>query len=1146
MGVSLQTHRLRIGTFAPKLSNAKIKCSPNETFKGNFKTPLFLLLMLNMLLVILVLYNELLPTVFLLCPLRTTCTTWSPPGRTSSTLPSSSSTTLPTADSTPPQLVVSLSYRGARLRQQPTYPCSTWLSSEDRNLYAKITNGNRAQRGHGIKLLHWNKGPSFLQNKHHEIETIIGGHTPHVLGLSEANLKADHNLSLVQHPDYELHTCPTLANPSLGVSRIVVYTHNSLVVKRRHDLEDDKISAIWLEAGLPRQKKIVICQAYREWQYLGQDDNISGTPASQLVRWLIFLEKWELALQEGKEVIVMMDANLDFLKWTRDDLPATDSTTRLKPLIDQLFSRIFPHGVAQLVHVPTRAWPGQPDSGLDHIYSNKVEKLSEVYTEFAGGSDHKVIKVTRYAKSLKKSIRYVRKRVYKNFKDDEFCQAVHQLSWWNLYICENPSEAAQLLTSKLAGILDTMAPVKTIQVRTKYAAWLSEDTKKLIKVRNEAHSTAMRSGCQDDWRAYKNMRNSATTRMQSEKRVWEKHKLDHSEQNPSTLWRNVKGWLNWGNSGPPTQLFHEGRVINSPAGIAGTMNTFFTSKVSTLRSNIPPSNSDPLSKLRENFQQRDCSMSFKAVEPKEVLQAIMKLKNSKSTGIDDIDTRIIKLVAKDILPALTHVINLSISHSEFPSIWKQSKVVPLLKKGDTLSPKNYRPVALLPIFSKILERVIFNQLVKYLDENNLVNPNHHGSRQGHSTATALIQMYDQWVEEIEDGCLVGVMMIDLSAAFDMVDHPLLLEKLKLFGLEDRALSWIRSYLADRTQSVYVDGCLSPPLDIVCGVPQGSILGPLMYIIFTNDIPDLVHPHTVDYKDPKPYCKECGSTVCYVDDGTFSFGHADPEEVTNTLTTQYDNIAEYMIANKLVINDDKTQLVVMSSKANIGRRTEVSLTAGQHIIEQASSAKLLGGIVSQDLKWKKHLLTSDQSVIRQVTSRVNSLSLISPRATFRTRLMVANGIVVSKICYLIQLWGGCEDYLLHPLQVLMNKAARIVTGCNRFTSTRRLLTKCNWLSIKQLILFQTVTMTHKMMLSKSPYSMYKKFSMMFPYDTRQARGGCIRYTEEFHSKKSLSHDSFRYRAAKDYNLIPVQIRNCRSMATFKTKLKKWVVSNIPVD
>ena len=150
---------------------------------------------------------------------------------------------------------------------------------------------------------------------------------------------------------------------------------------------------------------------------------------------------------------------------------------------------------------------------------------------------------------------------------------------------------------------------------------------------------------------------------------------------------------------------------------------------------------DPLYKLRDSMKDRNCSLLFKAVHPKEVKKIISKLRNSNSTGVNDIDTKTIKLIAADVLPALTHIINLSIAQSEFPSIWKVSKVIPLLKKGDSLTPKNYRPVALLPIFSKILERVMFNQLVQYLDSHGLLHPNHHGCRHDHSTATALIQMY---------------------------------------------------------------------------------------------------------------------------------------------------------------------------------------------------------------------------------------------------------------------------------------------------------------------------------------------------------------------------------------------------------------------
>ena len=389
-------------------------------------------------------------------------------------------------------------------------------------------------------------------------------------------------------------------------------------------------------------------------------------------------------------------------------------------------------------------------------------------------------------------------------------------------------------------------------------------------------------------------------------------------------------------------------------------------------------------------------------------------------------------------------------------------------------------------------------------------------------------------------------MVDLSAAFDMVVHDILLKKLQLFGLDEMTLSWMKSYLSGRSQSVFVDGCLSPPLDIVCGVPQGSILGPLMYILFTNDIPDLVHTHPVSYKDPACYCQKCGGTVCYVDDSTFSFGHTDPEVLSRTLTSQYAEISKYMEANKLVINDDKTHLVVMGTHSMSVKKNLVSLQAGVHTISPTKSEKLLGCEIYEDLKWKHHILSSDQSTIRQLNSRINGLCLVSSRADFSTRLMVANGIVMSKICYLIQLWGGCEKYLIHSLQVQLNRAARSVTKLSGFTSTRRLMDSCGWLSVKQLVVYQSVIMIHKTMKTESPSYIHSRLNNPYTYRTRQNTSGSIRLDETFSSQGSLPPRSFRYRGAHDYNLIPASIRAISNLTTFKFKLKQWIKRNISIE
>ena len=218
-------------------------------------------------------------------------------------------------------------------------------------------------------------------------------------------------------------------------------------------------------------------------------------------------------------------------------------------------------------------------------------------------------------------------------------------------------------------------------------------------------------------------------------------------------------------------------------------------------------------------------MLFIQVRINDVLKIIKGLKNSSATGVDYIDTRTVKLAAELIAPALAHIINLSIRTATFPDIWKYAKVIPLLKSmaSDPLLPKSYRPIALLPILSKVIEKAIFSQLAKYLEQNNIIHPNLHGSRPGHNTSTALIQLHDRWLEEAEDGKMIGVLLCDQSAAFDLCDHAILVEKLKLMGVEESAATWILSYLSGRKQSCYVDGHLSTAMSLFsCGVPQGSI------------------------------------------------------------------------------------------------------------------------------------------------------------------------------------------------------------------------------------------------------------------------------------------------------------------------------------
>ena len=224
---------------------------------------------------------------------------------------------------------------------------------------------------------------------------------------------------------------------------------------------------------------------------------------------------------------------------------------------------------------------------------------------------------------------------------------------------------------------------------------------------------------------------------------------------------------------------------------------------------------------------------------------------------------------------------------------------------------------------------------------------------------------------------------------------------------------------------------------------------------------------------------------------------------------------------------------------------MTLQAGDHTIGPTRTEKLLGANICEDLKWREHLLSNDQSAVRQLTSRINGLLKVCYRATPTTRLNVANGIFMSKLCYLIELWGGCETYLIKTLQVLQNRAVRAVSRKSWFTSTQLLLADCKWLSVQQLVVYHSVLSTHELVTSGSPLYMHKAMSTAHPLNTRQAAGGKIHLGENFGSKQGLVHDGFKYRAAKEYNKIPAFLRSIRSLPSFKQKLKQWVTNNIPV-
>ena len=786
-----------------------------------------------------------------------------------------------------------------------------------------------------------------------------------------------------------------------------------------------------------------------------------------------------------------------------------------------------------------------------------------------GSSDHSLIMVRRFSKSFKQNIRYCKKRSYKNFNEEEFLKEIENISWWDVYASDDVDVAVDVFTSKLTEILDRMAPVKKFQVRTKYAAWLSENTKERIKDRDRAQQAAVLSGTQEDWSVYKQLRNDLTKVLHKEKLCWEQAKLKSCEedQDSGKLWKNVLGWLNWSSASSPTKLLINGDMLTSPQGMADAQNEYYINKVREIRRNMPRQKKDPLETVRKIMANKNPTFSLSAISPDEVDKIIKNLKNSKSCGVDNLDTYILKLTRQHIVPSICHILNLSIQSRKFPTKWKVAKVVPLYKgKGSKFDTKNYRPVAILPILSKVLERAMFKQVLSHMDDNKLFNPSHHAYRSFHSTTTAMIQMYDTWLEAAEHGDLAGVCMLDMSAAFDVVDTDLLLEKMKLYGFDRDAVQWMWSYLTYRSQGVYIEGSMSRLLPLEAGVPQGSILGPIFYTIFTNELPQVVHEADCPTRDVAGasifsiQCQECGGLCCYADDSTYTVTGKDPEQLTATLSRKYGVMADFLTDNKLKVNDDKTHLLVMATVQK-RRHVDTSLTriiTPSSTVTPSNTERLLGAEICTDMKWKEHILESDQSLVKDLNKRLGALKKIQKKASFKSRKLIANGIFMSKLIYLIPLWSGCEEYLVKALQVIQNKAARSVSKLSYLTPARVLLKTCGWLSVRQLMAYHSLVLLHKTLEHQSPKYLYDKVTAdgQFKYKTRQASecprefsfnvqhpkdNGTIR--QDSNTKLGISKKGWCWKSVVLYNTLPTNIRLEKKLSKYKTRLKTWVTDNI---
>ena len=285
------------------------------------------------------------------------------------------------------------------------------------------------------------------------------------------------------------------------------------------------------------------------------------------------------------------------------------------------------------------------------------------------------------------------------------------------------------------------------------------------------------------------------------------------------------------------------------------------------------------------------------------------------------------------------MMNFSIKAGDVATEWKKARVTPLYKSGDAFLVNNYRPVSVLPVISKIIERHVFNSFYDYLNSNHLLTEHQSGFRPKHSCETALHNIIDNWLCNIDAGKLTGVLFIDLSKAFDTVNHDVLLKKLLSFGICQNTFNWFSSYLRNRTQCVKWKGVLSKEKNVTIGVPQGSILGPLFFILFVNDYPK---------------CLKHSTVTIYADDTTQDVSDKSIDVIEKKLHEDLLNSMNWMSRNKLTMNLKKTQCMLIGTSQNLSKCRKLCVKVGDVLIENVKCAKLLGVNIDECLSWSVHI------------------------------------------------------------------------------------------------------------------------------------------------------------------------------------------------
>ncbi len=602
---------------------------------------------------------------------------------------------------------------------------------------------------------------------------------------------------------------------------------------------------------------------------------------------------------------------------------------------------------------------------------------------------------------------------------------------------------------------------------------------------------------------YKNYKNRLTGVLRAAKTQYFYNYINCHKKDSRAMWRLINEYV----------IKNKKSNSNINNVHSSVLNNFFANLGANAISNVKPVN-DFKTYLANPVQK---TMFIQAITVEEIKNVVNKLPPKTSSGFDNINMKIIKSVIDNIAEPLCKIFNKSFSSGIFPDRCKIAKIIPVFKSGDPNEISNYRPISLLPTFSKILEKLMYCRIINFLNKHNVLNQSQHGFRQNHSTNTAIANILNPLTTIIDKHHVAFVLFIDISKAFDSLSHDILLYKLNYYGIRGIAYNWFKSYISNRyhyTDCNYVSSSLSL---IRYGIPQGSILGPLLYLLYVNDI------FTID---------ENSSCVLYADDTSIIISGKNVTELRTKLHI-LDFYVNWFCDNKLAINVKKTNYMLLG---NVLNEDMLTIQFNGKTINRVSSVRYLGIMLDDKLAWSEHT-----NLVREKAAK--GLGMLKLARSFLPNICLLSiyySFVYPYLINAIEFWGNTFKKYIHPIEVLQKSCIRILGNVSFYTSCKPVAKQLSLLMLDDIYFCSVLNVMYRVFNNMHCSVLQNMFTRVFSVHAHNTTSNLLNFY--LHTvRKSIRRNFIAHNGVILWNGLPNAYKVINNFNLFKKTIKTWLLS-----